>query len=187
MDREAWCAAVHGVSKSRTRLSDWAELSWKVVDVFTWTYIMSQQSMQIFLRQLNKLLGSLQTQRCELKTEFTTGLMVSNGSFALYVILIVTQAYVWFPEQWKTGEIKAVESHIHLVSRPRLFCFQNFHINGNLTILFPSVKISSLHSTFSQSVQSLCHVRLFATPQTAVCKASLSITNSRRMVSYPLR
>ena len=26
MDREAWPAAVHGVSKSRTRLSDWTEL-----------------------------------------------------------------------------------------------------------------------------------------------------------------
>ena len=26
MDREAWCAVVHGITKSRTRLSDWTEL-----------------------------------------------------------------------------------------------------------------------------------------------------------------
>ena len=28
MDREAWRAAIHGVAKSWTRLSDWTELNW---------------------------------------------------------------------------------------------------------------------------------------------------------------
>ena len=28
LNREAWCAAAHGVAKSRTRLSNWTELNW---------------------------------------------------------------------------------------------------------------------------------------------------------------
>ena len=31
MDREAWRAAIHGVTKSWTRLSDWTELNWSLI------------------------------------------------------------------------------------------------------------------------------------------------------------
>ena len=32
MDREAWRAAIHGVTKSRTRLSNWTELNWYTLE-----------------------------------------------------------------------------------------------------------------------------------------------------------
>ena len=32
-DREAWSAAIHGVAKSQTQLSDWTELNWKLLQM----------------------------------------------------------------------------------------------------------------------------------------------------------
>ena len=32
MDKEAWHASVHGVTKSRTQVSDWTELNWTDVN-----------------------------------------------------------------------------------------------------------------------------------------------------------
>ena len=38
-DREAWCAVVHGVAKSWTRLSDWTKLNWTSSHFGCWTVI----------------------------------------------------------------------------------------------------------------------------------------------------
>ena len=46
MDREAWHAAVHGVTKSRTRLSDWTELNWEQQN---WSY----HKISMFLQSIN--------------------------------------------------------------------------------------------------------------------------------------
>ena len=40
MDREAWHAAIHGVAKSQTRLSDWTELRWQIMyGIFTYGHM----------------------------------------------------------------------------------------------------------------------------------------------------
>ena len=44
MDREAWLAAVHGVTKSLTQLSDWTELMTKI----QLSVILSDESLKVF-------------------------------------------------------------------------------------------------------------------------------------------
>ena len=47
MDREAWSAAIHGVAKSRTQLSDWNELNW--TEVALWTQASSFFAILLYL------------------------------------------------------------------------------------------------------------------------------------------
>ena len=61
MDREAWRAAIRGVAKSRTRLSDWTELIWSCTYlVMLVTYInMPNYCFSLHWQKLHFLLQSL--------------------------------------------------------------------------------------------------------------------------------
>ena len=48
MDREAWRAAVHGVAKSQTRLSDWTELNWTEKNFYISICILVRRSFEFF-------------------------------------------------------------------------------------------------------------------------------------------
>ena len=49
IDREAWCAAVHGVTKSWTRLSNWTELNWTKLNFSsnTWIFNLSKFNLDL--------------------------------------------------------------------------------------------------------------------------------------------
>ena len=60
MDREAWRAAIHGVTKSRTRLSDWSDLIWWLyVDLFHLSYSLNNLLLQSQKSSLPSILNSL--------------------------------------------------------------------------------------------------------------------------------
>ena len=53
MDREAWRAAIHGVTKSQTRLSDWTELNWTEQIVYIDMCVLVTQSYSVLYNPMD--------------------------------------------------------------------------------------------------------------------------------------
>ena len=53
MDREAWHAAVHGVTKSRTRLSNWTKLNWELI-ILEWILSSFQTADYFYIKKGRK-------------------------------------------------------------------------------------------------------------------------------------
>ena len=78
MDREAWHAAVHGVAKSWTRLSNWTELNWTdCPSVYLWENICSE-CLPIFKIKL-----------------FGISCCCCRLVWVLYIFWILTPYYIW--------------------------------------------------------------------------------------------
>ena len=54
MDREAWHAAIHGIAKSQTRLSDWSDLIW----YYNWHIIYILMELEFVITALSSPLNS---------------------------------------------------------------------------------------------------------------------------------
>ena len=81
MDREAWRAAIHGVTKSRTRLSNWTELNWKRVPTNSQTQLQNMiiQCSRTFFVHFNHR-GSCYFQVYQAKKQFHSVMSSIDGN-----------------------------------------------------------------------------------------------------------
>ena len=52
MDREAWRAAIHGIAKNQTQLSDWTELNWRPFSAHCPSFNLNSSCQQCLLEAL---------------------------------------------------------------------------------------------------------------------------------------
>ena len=76
MDWKAWRAAIHGVANSRTWLSDWTELNWRIKDLFCTAHFLSHTVCWIVLFLLSLFLGT------DSKTNSIVFIFVHNCNFS---------------------------------------------------------------------------------------------------------
>ena len=94
MDRETWRAAIHGVAKSRTRLSDWTELNWMGVKwyylkfllyFFSRLFLMDKFLIKAGFSRFYKWLQNMGKKQTYLK-DFLYQIMFTKADFGFYLI-----------------------------------------------------------------------------------------------------
>ena len=101
MDREAWHAAIHGVAKSRTWLSDWTELNLtSVPHQLKWK---SRQDLTVFKKKrycyfLRYFIASFAQERTEICCHSASVLLVNDRMELIYFsFLLEGSSYPFFP------------------------------------------------------------------------------------------
>ena len=122
IDREAWRAVVHGVTKSQTRLSDWNELKhWWFSDKFLPANFSTSLPTFAIKKKISYLSGCELISHCEvfcyLKTAFVAcGVLVPQQG----IKPMPSAVEVWILNHWSAREVLHCE-----------FCIGWFILNGS--------------------------------------------------------
>ena len=121
MDREAWHAAVRGVSKSRAWLSDWTELNWRLdsFELWCWRRLLrvpwiARKSNQSILKEISSeyLLGELML---KLKLQYFGHLMQRTDSLEKTLMLRKIEdrrRRGWQRIRWLNGNTNSIDMNL---------------------------------------------------------------------------
>ena len=104
MDREAWCAAIHRVEKSRTRLSDWSDLIW---------------SLLVIPSSVFKLILSSEFQTCVSWCQLNISCTSDPSSENEFILPWIYFSHIISPSEWVASSVQSTaraESMSHLSS-----------------------------------------------------------------------
>ena len=143
MDSEAWHAAVFGVAKSQTRLSDWTELNWKEIN--------SEYSLEGLLLKLKLCLTLLWPHGLEPTRLHCLWDFLGKNNWVvwhfLYQRIFLTQFISWIGRQilyhWATRE--AMRNSIPFYSFSYCCCYSV----ANLCLIICNLFASVFHVSFT--------------------------------------
>ena len=109
MDREAWRAGIHGVTKSQTRLSDWTELNWNKIGIWLQEVWKVLSTITHSFSSINSFLKAAFSHRIDLRFQNTFEKSVK--------ILSVNYDSVIFVKAWK--KVTSLDTKLHRLDEGR--------------------------------------------------------------------
>ena len=187
MDREAWRAAIHGVTNSRTRLTDWTELNWSAQMQWLHSVKLQIQSSS----SSPKLQGHYLWLQADLRTSPSGLFSLCYRNITLFhcpipEIMPRFRSSLCCVNCWEFPLKTKLLSILRPTFSHHYYQIIILTINPQEHKCLPSVILCGVWLFIKQVVvvHLRSHIWLLATPWTAVCQAPLSSTISSSLLKF---